>query len=173
MLPAFYFNGKNKKILDFDMDLQLIFKGKNMKFQEVGLMTIKEVSKKYDISADTLRYYERIGLLPNIGRTSGGIRNYKEEDCNWVSYIKCMRSAGISIETLIEYVRLFNMGKSTIGARKELLIEQRNKIADKIEELTQTLHNLDWKIEGYEERMVKLEESLIYNEEKNLAKKLS
>ena len=46
-------------------------------------MTIAEVSRAYDISADTLRYYERVGLLPSIGRTSGGIRNYSEEDCRW------------------------------------------------------------------------------------------
>lgn len=54
-------------------------------------MTIAEVSKKFDISADTLRYYERIGLLPPVRRTSGGIRDYTQEDCNWVEFIKCMR----------------------------------------------------------------------------------
>ena len=67
-------------------------------------MTIAEVSRAYDISADTLRYYERVGLLPSIGRTSGGIRNYSEEDCRWVEYIKCMRSAGVSVETLVEWL---------------------------------------------------------------------
>ena len=71
-------------------------------------MTIAEVSRQYDISADTLRYYERIGLLPHVGRTSGGIRNYSEDDCHWVEYIKCMRSAGVSVETLLEYVTLFH-----------------------------------------------------------------
>ena len=81
-------------------------------------MTIAEVSRQYDISADTLRYYERIGLLPHVGRTSGGIRNYSEDDCHWVEYIKCMRSAGVSVETLLEYVTLFHQGASTIQARK-------------------------------------------------------
>lgn len=81
-------------------------------------MTIAEVSRQYDISADTLRYYERIGLLPHVGRTSGGIRNYSEDDCHWVEYIKCMRSAGVSVETLLEYVTLFHQGTSTIQARK-------------------------------------------------------
>ena len=76
-------------------------------------MTIAEVSRQYDISADTLRYYERIGLLPHVGRTSGGIRNYSEDDCHWVEYIKCMRSAGVSVETLLEYVTLFHQGTST------------------------------------------------------------
>lgn len=88
-------------------------------------MTIAEVSKKYELTADTLRYYERIGLLPPVGRNKSGIRDYTEEDCNWVGFIKCMRNAGISIETLIEYVSLFQKGEGTIPARKNLLIEQR------------------------------------------------
>lgn len=129
-------------------------------------MTIKEVSEKYDITADTLRYYERIGLLPNVGRTAGGIRNYSKEDCRWVEYIKCMRGAGISIEALIEYVRLFYIGNSTISARKDLLLEQREKIVKKIDELNETLKKLDWKLQGYEERMLKCEEKLIRKEEK-------
>lgn len=80
-------------------------------------MTIKEVSIKYEISADTLRYYERIGLIPTVNRKDNGIRDYTEEDCNWVEFIKCMRSAGISIEALIEYVTLSLQGPSTIAAK--------------------------------------------------------
>ncbi len=83
-------------------------------------MTIAQVSQKYGISADTLRYYERIGLLPPVGRTKSGIRDYTEEDCNWVNFIKCMRSAGLPVETLIEYVGLFGQGDETIPARKDV-----------------------------------------------------
>ena len=83
-------------------------------------MTIAQVSQKYGISADTLRYYERIGLLPPVGRTKIGIRDYTEEDCNWVNFIKCMRSAGLPVETLIEYVGLFGQGDETIPARKDV-----------------------------------------------------
>lgn len=123
-------------------------------------MTIAEVSRLYDISADTLRYYERVGLLPSIGRTSGGIRNYTENDCNWVEYIKCMRSAGVSVETLVEYVALFHQGAATIPARKNLLLEQREQIVARINELNTVLAKLDWKLDGYEERMLKCEEKL-------------
>ena len=123
-------------------------------------MTIAEVGKKYDLTPDTLRYYERIGLLPNVARTSGGIRNYTEEDCNWVEYIKCMRSAGVSVETLVEYVSLFRQGPSTIQARKALLLEQREQIAARINEMNELLARLDWKLDGYEERMLKYEEKL-------------
>ena len=83
-------------------------------------MTITEVSKKYDLSQDTLRYYERIGLLPAVNRNKSGIRDYTDEDCKWVEFIKCMRGAGLPIEVLIEYVALFQEGESTIQARKEI-----------------------------------------------------
>lgn len=123
-------------------------------------MTIAEVAKQYGLTADTLRYYERIGLLPGVKRTAGGIRDYSEEDRRWVEYIKCMRSAGVSVETLVEYVALFHQGAATIQARKQLLLEQRKQIVAHIEELNAVLAKLDWKLDGYEERMLKYEEGL-------------
>lgn len=123
-------------------------------------MTIAEVAQKYELTADTLRYYERIGLLPGVQRTKGGIRDYSEEDCKWVEYIKCMRLAGVSIETLVEYVNLFHQGADTIPARKKLLLEQREQIAGRIQELNDVLARLDWKLDGYEDRMLQYEEKL-------------
>lgn len=113
-------------------------------------MTITEVSKKFDISQDTLRYYERIGLIPAVNRTSSGIRNYTEESCRWIELAKCMRSAGVPIEALIEYCALTQQGDSTITARKELLLEERRKILKKIEDMQQTLCRLNYKIDRYE-----------------------
>ena len=95
-------------------------------------MTITEVSKRYDLSADTLRYYERIGLIPPVNRNKSGIRDFTEEDCKWVEFIKCMRGAGLSIEVLTEYVQLFQQGNSTIKARKQLLVEQRSQLIGRI-----------------------------------------
>ena len=66
-------------------------------------MTIAEVSKKYDLTPDTLRYYERIGLLANIPRNKNGIRNYDEKSCKRIEFVKCMRNAGVEIEILIAY----------------------------------------------------------------------
>lgn len=123
-------------------------------------MTMAEVSKKFNLTADTLRYYERIGLLPHVNRASSGNRDYTEEDCRWIHFIKCMRSAGLSIEILIEYVTLFRKGNETIEARKELLFEQRKQIAAKVEELQSTLAYLDNKIDGYEDRLLKFESEL-------------
>ena len=113
-------------------------------------MTIAEVSKKYDISADTLRYYERIGLIPPVHRTSGGIRDYTEDDCKWVGFAKCMRSAGLTIEALIEYVGLCQQGGDTFAARRDLLTEQRRQLSLRIEEMQETLARLDRKIEWYD-----------------------
>ena len=123
-------------------------------------MKITEVSQKYDMTADTLRYYERIGLIPPVNRNVSGVRDYTEEDCNWVHFMKCMRAAGLTIEVLIEYVTMFQQGNSTIKARKELLIEQRSRLAENIKEMQQTLERLDTKIDGYEERVLVKEEKL-------------
>lgn len=123
-------------------------------------MTIAEVSKMYDISADTLRYYERIGLIPEVNRNKSGIRDYKEEDCRWVEFIKCMRNAGLHIEALIEYVALFRKGDETIEERKNILIDQRNELKEKMEHMKNTLKRLDHKIEIYENTIVTKEKGL-------------
>lgn len=114
-------------------------------------MTIAEVGKKYDLTPDTLRYYERIGLLSGVPRNSNGIRNYDEASCKRIEFIKCMRNAGVEIEILIEYMSLFEKGKSTVEARKKLLEEQREKLQAKQKNITETLKRLDYKIQLYTE----------------------
>ncbi len=123
-------------------------------------MSITEVSKIYNLTPDTLRYYERIGLLPSVNRSKGGIRNYTDEDCRWVEFAKCMREAGLPVEILIDYVSLFQRGDETIPARKEILLEQRGILSGKIEELKKTLEKLDYKISRYEERLLVKEKEL-------------
>ena len=113
-------------------------------------MTIKEVAEKYAISTDTLRYYERISMLPPVGRTAGGIRTYTEEDMGWIELVLCMRGAGLPIEAIIEYVKLFRMGDSTIRARLELLQEQRETLLLQKEKIESTLDRLNYKIARYE-----------------------
>lgn len=113
-------------------------------------MTIKEVSEKYDISQDTLRYYERVGLIPAVSRTSGGIRNYDDEALGWVENAICMRSAGVPIEALIEYVKLFQEGDSTIQARLELLQEQLTGLEEQKAHIEATMKLLNYKISCYE-----------------------
>ena len=113
-------------------------------------MNIAEVSRINGISSDTLRYYERIGLIPTVKRTQGGIRNYDETDMKWINFAKCMRSAGLPIEVLIEYVRLFHEGDATLETRRTLLIEQREQLQSKMQDMQATLDRLDHKIENYD-----------------------
>lgn len=123
-------------------------------------MTIAEVSKKYGLSADTLRYYERIGLIPAVGRTAGGVRSYTQEDCNWVEFARCMRLAGLQVEALVEYVSLFQQGEDTREARRRILLGQRDQLRARIDELQKTLDRLDRKIASYEEWTVPVEKRL-------------
>ena len=113
-------------------------------------MTIKEVSEKYNISQDTLRYYERIGMIPEISRTPGGIRNYQESDLGWVELAICMRSAGLPIEALIEYVKLYQQGDATFAARLQLLQEQRESLEEQKAQLEKAINKLNYKISRYE-----------------------
>lgn len=114
-------------------------------------MTIKEVAEKYDISADTLRYYERVGMIPKVTRKSNGIRDYQEDDLGWVELALCMRSAGLPVEVMIEYVKLYKEGDNTIPARLELLQEQMNSLKEQKEQIETTMKRLAYKISKYEE----------------------
>ena len=117
----------------------------------MGEMTIAEVSKKYNVTPDTIRYYEKIGLLPTIPRTKNGIRNFDEQSCRWLEFIKCMRSAGMEIEILMQYISLYRKGKSIVNERKKLLEGQREKLLEKQKNINQTIERLNYKIELYEE----------------------
>lgn len=112
-------------------------------------MTIKEVSEKYKISQDTLRYYERVGMIPPVTRTAGGIRDYQEDDISWVKLAICMRSAGLPVEAMIDYVRLFQQGDSTIPARLQLLEDQREVLLEQKKQIEATINKLNYKIERY------------------------
>ena len=114
-------------------------------------MTIAEVSRKYDLTQDTIRYYEKEGLIPTVPRTESGIRNFDEESCNWIEFIKCMRNAGLEIEVLKEYVKLFREGKSTVTKRKELLQKQREKLLKKQKNINETIDRLNYKIKLYDD----------------------
>lgn len=126
-------------------------------------MTISEVAKQYNISADTLRYYERIGLIPAIKKNSSGNRDYSEDDLTWVDFAVCMRSAGLPIEMLIEYLALYKQGPETAPTRKQLLIEQRDILAENIAEMNATLERLNTKIANYDNITKKVDKLSVKN----------
>lgn len=113
-------------------------------------MTIAEVSKKYGLTQDTLRYYERVGMIPPVHRTTSGLRDYTEEDCGWVEMARCMRMAGLPVEVMIEYVHLVQEGDSTIAARRNLLVQQREQLFAQRATIENTIERLDYKISRYD-----------------------
>lgn len=127
-------------------------------------MRISQVSEQSGLSSDTLRYYERIGLIPPVNRKENGIRDYSELDVRRVEFIKCMKSAGFPLETLIEYYGLVQQGDHTIEARKAILKAQRVQLVAKIAEIQKTLDLVDHKLEVYENLILEREKALAGSE---------
>lgn len=117
-------------------------------------MTIGEVSKKLDIPIDTLRYYEKIGLIGPVPKTKSGIRDYDDISIRQIEFIKCMRSANLPIEELIKYMNLFKEGDKTLKERKQILVNQRENVIKQIEELKKVKERLDHKLEFYDEQLL-------------------
>lgn len=113
-------------------------------------VTIKEVSEKYGVSQDTLRYYERVGMIPPVTRTAGGIRDYQPSDLGWLELAMCMRSAGLPVEVMIEYLTLYQQGDDTIPARLKLLTDQREVLLEQRRKVDEMLDRLNYKIARYE-----------------------
>lgn len=123
-------------------------------------MNIAQVAQQFNLSTATLRYYERVGLIPPVNRRDSGIRDYDQEDINWIEFIKCMRDAGLPIEALIEYTTLFMEGEDTIEARKNILIQEREKLIKKRAEIDETIGKLEGKIKNYDGSLLRKEAEL-------------
>ena len=113
-------------------------------------MTIREIAAKTNMSTDTLRYYERIGLLPPVPRNAVGIRNYDEYFVNFINFIKKLKASGMSLEHIIDYIRLAEMGDATIQERKKLMAEAREMLLDKINSLQLVAELADYQLRNYE-----------------------
>ncbi|WP_088815520.1 MULTISPECIES: MerR family transcriptional regulator [Listeria] len=112
-------------------------------------MNIKKVSEVTGVSADTIRYYEKIGLIAPVKRNGNGIREFDEDDIRWIVFSRQMRRAGLSIESLVEYLLLFRQGDSTVDARIALIQEQKEKLEAKAAELQEAISRLQFKLENY------------------------
>lgn len=117
-------------------------------------MDITEVSKVTNLSPSTLRYYEKIQLIPHVERLDNGKRNYSEEDVLLINFLHCMRNVGLSIETLQEYTKLVSKGESTIKLRKQILEVEREKLIRKQKDIETTIDLLTDKIANYESRVI-------------------
>ena len=126
-------------------------------------MTIKEVSKLTGLSIDNLRYYERIGLIPPVPRTKSRIRNYDEISIRWIEFVIKFKTSGASIESIVEYIRLAQEGESTKQERRDVLINIKKNIEDKIKELQECLDITNYKINNYYNVCDKVTNELIYD----------
>ncbi len=124
-------------------------------------MNIKPVSEKTGASADTIRYYERIGLIPPVKRNKNGVREFDDEDIRWIEFSRKMREAGLSIESLIDYIGLFKDGDdTTIPARVGILSDERDELQKRIGIMQSALRRLNFKIDNYESHVVPTEKEL-------------
>ena len=112
--------------------------------------TVGEMAKRMGVAASTLRYYDKEGLLPFVERSSGGIRLFRETDVEWLNVIGCLKSAGMSIGDIREYIRLAMQGDGTIDQRLALFKRQREALIRKMAALQNTLDMLDYKCWFYE-----------------------
>ena len=113
-------------------------------------MTIKEVSKLTGISIDNLRYYERVGIIPNVPRTKSGIRDYDEMSIHWIELAMRFKKAGMSLDNIRKYIQLSLEGESTKEERWNILVETKSHIEEKINEMQETLDVINYKMENYE-----------------------
>jgi DNA-binding transcriptional MerR regulator len=112
-------------------------------------LSIAEVSKRTKLSTHTLRYYERIGLVANIGRDGSGQRRYVETDLGWIDFIQMLRKTGMPLEQIAQFVELEKLGPTTVPERRRSLQQQRERLYQHIAELNQALAALDNKIDYY------------------------
>lgn len=114
------------------------------------LYTIREAEEQTQVSAHTLRYYERIGLIKDVERNASGHRQYSEENLNWVVILSCLRKTGMSIQQMHQFVALIDEGEHTIPARCELLETHHHALRNYIEELQSYLHVIEGKLVYYQ-----------------------
>lgn len=118
-------------------------------------MNSKKVAEMFDITIDTIRYYERIGVIPPIKRDKNGYRIYTKRDLNWIFLAKSLRNAGLSINSLVEFATLAQMDGDKKLAQKEILNEQLIEIDSKIEEMNTVRDLLQYKLDTYDDHIAK------------------
>ncbi|MCP5101513.1 MAG: MerR family transcriptional regulator [Chloroflexi bacterium] len=113
-------------------------------------LSIQQAAKVTGLTPYTLRYYEEIGILPGIPRNSNGHRAYDEQDLGWIEWLKLLRSSGMPIETIRQFVALSQSGSDSIPARCEILNDHRQQIKMRIAELEGHLVKLEQKVQYYQ-----------------------
>lgn len=129
-----------------------------------NLKSIKEVADMFGITTDTIRYYEQVGVIPTITRGENGYRQFTTQDINWVFLAKSLRSAGVSIESLIQFTLLSQVEGDERLAQKDILKEQLVEVDSKLEEMMSVRNLLQYKIDTYDEHIARINEESKSNE---------
>ena len=117
------------------------------------MYSIQDVSKKTGLSAHTLRYYEKEGLISGVERTQGGFRQYTDEDLERLGLICCLKNTGMSIQEIAQFVQLTREGDHTLKERVELLREHRERVLARMEEMQKYLEKVTWKLNFFTEKL--------------------
>ena len=117
------------------------------------MYSIQEVSQKTGLTAHTLRYYEKEGLLSGVERTQGGFRQYTDEDLERLGLICCLKNTGMSIQEIARFVQLTHEGDHTLEERVELLRAHRERVLERMEEMQQYLDKVNRKLNFFTEKL--------------------
>ena len=117
------------------------------------MYTIRQICEKTGLSAHTLRYYEKEGLLSHISRSKGGIRQYSEEDLESLGLICCLKNTGMPLQEIARFVRLTQEGEHTLRERCELLRRHRANVVARMEEMHRHLDKLTWKLNFFSDKL--------------------
>jgi DNA-binding transcriptional MerR regulator len=113
--------------------------------------TIQDAATETGVSRDTLRYYEKIGILPGIARSQSGHRRFSDNDMGWIKLVQCLRATGMPLEDLHAYAELMQQGDATAADRLQILQDHRRRIKADMAELATALELVERKISGYDE----------------------
>ena len=117
------------------------------------MYSIQEVSKRTGLTAHTLRYYEKEGLLSGVERTQGGFRQYTDEDLERLGLICCLKNTGMSIQEIARFVQLTHEGDHTLDERVELLRTHRERVLERMAEMQKHLDKVTWKLNFFTEKL--------------------
>lgn len=113
--------------------------------------TIKQVAERLDLTTYTLRYYEKAGLLPFVERDHNGNRVFNEHDIEWIMLICCLRATGMSVAEIKRYVELCMKGDTTIESRREIIVQHKCTVEQKIAQMNDCLVRINKKLGYYDE----------------------
>ena len=117
------------------------------------MYSIQDVSKKTGLTAHTLRYYEKEGLISGVERTQGGFRQYTDEDLERLGLICCLKNTGMSIQEIAQFVQLTREGDHTLQERVELLRAHRERVLERMAEMQKHLEKVTWKLNFFTEKL--------------------